>query len=166
MDQKLIFSYLKMKWTYIDKVLCINLKESVKRRIHISKEFKKLFGENGIGVDWEFLEAVYPGHKMYQTLIGKKDKVDTTLGTGPRCFCLARKGEDGKLCTHRRRKLKAAEIAIALSHYLVYQRMIEEGWNWVMVCEDDISFMSGFGEMIDEVIDDSIWVTDRPAMIC
>ena len=153
-----------MKWSYIDKVLCINLKDSVRRRGHITKEFKKLFAGNE--ECWDFLEAVYPGHKMYQSHIGNKDKVDTSLGMGPRCFCLARKGEDGKLCTHRRRKLKAAEIAIAMSHYLVYQRVVEKEWNWVLVCEDDISFMSGFGEMIDEVIDDSVWSADRPTMIC
>jgi len=163
-----------MGWKYIEQIYCINLKESVRRRKHMLKEFDKLtkWAKNSNRPHVEFIEAISPGHTLYHKYMGMSGKIDTSFGEGPRCFCVdgGEEGADRKKCMHRRRKMKATEIAICLSHYLVYQDIIKNNLQWAMVCEDDIRFSEGFSEMMDTVIGrgkiDDIWVSEEPVMIC
>jgi GR25 family glycosyltransferase involved in LPS biosynthesis len=148
----------------------------------MEKEFGRLAKwaqENESGEDRppvKFIDAIRPGHAMFKKYISIPGKVDTGFGTEPRCFCVdeGEQGADRKKCMHRRRKMKATEIAICLSHYCVYQDMIKNNLQWAMICEDDIRFSEGFSEMMDVVIGsgkiggglDDIWVTGEPVMIC
>jgi GR25 family glycosyltransferase involved in LPS biosynthesis len=134
----------------IDMVFCINLESSKDRREHMKEEFKKL------GVTYSFINAIHPQTNTYISHIKNPKLVDT--GVNRRCYCTSE-------CPHRGRKLRPTEVAISLSHYAVYHKIIKNHYYWSLVCEDDISFIKNFPELINKVIPLNIIESDKPIII-
>lgn len=118
----------------VDQTYCINLKTSQERRQQMIKEFERHH------ISFKFINAVEVGHKECQMVL----KTKTENRVKQRCYCREK-------CRHRARRLRPVEVAIALSHYNVYQDMIAHDYDLALVCEDDIVFHPRFNEIITDL---------------
>ena len=134
----------------LDHIYCINLETSSDRKAHMKKQFKKH------NLRATFVSAVHPKTKEYSNHIKNLSRVDS--GLDRRCFCL-------KECQHKKRKLRPSEIAISLSHYHVYRKMIRNNDYWALVCEDDVVFVKNFVNIINRSIPLEIWEDNTPHII-
>ena len=131
----------------IDKIYCINLESSVDRKKHMKAEFKKHC------LPAIFISAIHPKTKEFRKV---QNKVD--LGFDRRCFCI-------NSCSHKKRKLRPTEIAISLSHYHIYRKIVRNHDNWALVCEDDITFIDNFSQIVSRHIPLDIWEDNQPHII-
>jgi len=115
-----------------DGIYCINLDACIDRKRNIENEFKE------INSTVTFITAISPLHKEY-TALHKTNKVDK--GVHYRCYCLEE-------CKHYPRKLRETEIAISMSHYKAYHKMVEDNVQLGLIIEDDIQFHSDVIEII------------------
>lgn len=107
-----------------DGIYCINLAKCIDRKKNIEKEFQE------INSSVTFIDAISPLHREYNALC-KTNKVDK--GIELRCFCL---GD----CKHYPRKLRETEIAISMSHYKAYHKIVTDNVQLGLIIEDDIQF--------------------------
>ena len=123
----------------IDNIFCINLPESKDRRTAITQEFQKHDMTNKV----VWISATRPDD------LSAYEKNNYDRKSGPRCYCLNK-------CGHRYRKLRLVEVAIAISHRQVYQKIVDQDLDLVMVVEDDIVFHSEFNQILDRLLNKSI----------
>lgn len=165
-----------MNLSYIDNVYCINIKTSNERKNHMKKEFYNA------GIDGKFIDAITPDMNEYNNIIKKglvinKSKYLCTC-VSEKCIHLSnntynlKKEKNGKIKKNEKkrkkiikRKLRKNEIAICLSHLKVYKKIIDSNDSWALVCEDDISFIDNFLNIISNVIDKKIWNSKKPIII-
>lgn len=115
------------------KLYVINLPKSVERRDSIESNLQSL------GLDYEIFPAV-DGHNLtteQQSLVKTEDQVYLPMAGDRQLFV-----ED---------KLSPGEIGCALSHLLVYQRILDSGDDCAAVIEDDCVLTPKFLEALDGV---------------
>ena len=105
------------------KVFLINLDTNIARFAVADRQLKQL------GVDYERFPAVY-GKAMSEA--ERKEAVN-----GFRWWCAIG------------RPIAPAEIGCALSHYRIYQRMVEEEIPYICILEDDVVLKPAFGAQLD-----------------
>lgn len=54
-------------------------------------------------------------------------------------------------------KITAGEIGCSLSHTTILKRMLDEGWNRILILEDDVEFMDGANQFFSQ------WIGQVPA---
>ncbi len=109
-------------------IFIVNLKKDMEKKQHIQELCKKF------GLDIEFIEAVY-GKELLQSDINKvysEKKSIEEIGRG----------------------LSRGEIGCALSHKMIYQRMIDENISEAVVFEDDTEFGQ---EFVNIIIDNNLF---------
>lgn len=137
---------------YIDNIYCINLPSSKERKRHMKKEFKK------IQVNPIFISAISPMDSNYKQ--NKRRFLNPEIRR--RCYCV-------KKCNHKARSLREGEIAICLSHYKTYKKIVENGDKISLVVEDDVVFHKRFQELIDHIFNKlkfkDILLGDKPVVV-
>lgn len=120
-------------WNQIfSKIFVLSLPESVERREHIQKEFRK------IGIEkYEFFDASSPTSSEFQEV---KEKYLVPLKT---CFrCLKKK------CNCENNFLTDYQIANWTSFIRMWKYMIDHEIQFAMLCEDDVTFTPRHQEII------------------
>lgn len=135
----------------VQAIYCINLESCPQRKKHMEKQFSK-YNFSG-----RFIKAIHPGHRVFKKRYHNSKWVDQSWDKS-RCFCV-------NDCDHRVRKLRSTEIAIALSHFSVYEEIGKNKDSWSLVCEDDLVFNENFCDIINRVIPKSMWKTEEPCII-
>lgn len=109
--------------TFFDKIFCINLVDSKKRREEAQARFDKL------GIDVEFFTAVKYGFYPKMLELFKEHPEN---------------GHDFNF---------PGELGCAQSHYSIIKKAKYQGYKNVLIFEDDIVFLKGFNELIQEYLD-------------
>ncbi len=138
---------------HIDNIYCINLETSKERKEHMKKEFKKH------GMSSTFVRAIHPIHREYTINYKNPRKVDISYHN-KRCFC-----QKPQTCIHEPRKIRPIEVAIALSHYYTYKKILKNRDKWALICEDDIKMIDNFMEVIGNVVSSDMWESDDTIII-
>ncbi|VDO36454.1 unnamed protein product [Haemonchus placei] len=111
----------------VEKIYMINLKRRPERRARMERIFEIL------GVDATYWEATdgqnLPTNYQYRILPGYMDP-------------------------YHKRPIKAGEIGCFLSHYRIWQDVVQLGLSRIVVFEDDLRFTDGGLERIKEVLED------------
>jgi collagen beta-1,O-galactosyltransferase len=116
-------------WFGFDNIYVINLKRRPKR-LERMREIMKL-----LGVEFSLFEAV-DGQ-----LLGEKDM------SGIRML-------PGYLDPYYKRPIKRGEIGCFLSHYRIWEEMVEKDLDRVLIFEDDIVFAENATKILREMVED------------
>lgn len=108
------------------RIFVINLKRSIERR----REIEKLMSRHSIS--FEFYEAIDGQLLDRQTIIESRKRSN-----------LWYKQDEGP-----NESMKLGEIGVALSHYNIYQKIIQENIEMAIVLEDDANFDERFGQFL------------------
>ncbi|MEL3901409.1 MAG: glycosyltransferase family 25 protein [Treponema phagedenis] len=106
------------------KVFIVNLKESIDRRQYMIEEMKKT------NLQYEFFDAV--NGKDIKNIEEIYDKENAIKAYG--------------------RELKLGEIGCAMSHLLIYKKMIDENIEQALIFEDDIIIANDFNRVFSEIL--------------
>ncbi|UTC76287.1 glycosyltransferase family 25 protein [Treponema sp. OMZ 792] len=106
------------------RVFIVNLKESTDRRQHMIEEMKKT------NLQYEFFDAV--NGKDIKNIEEVYDKESAIKEYG--------------------RELKLGEIGCAMSHLLIFKKMIEEDIEQALIFEDDIIISNDFNKVFSEIL--------------
>ena len=125
--------------TFFDKIYVINLKESIDRNIHIKNEFQK----KGI-TNYEFFEAEHYNNSEVKELLNSNKVISF-----PPCFrCLKNR------CRCENNFLTKYQIANWLSFIKLFNKILVDENDFVLICEDDIVFTKQstfiFNELLNE----------------
>ncbi|AFJ48926.1 glycosyltransferase family 25 protein [Shimwellia blattae] len=116
-------------------VYVVSLKRDVARRDKICADFA------AIGVEFEFFDAVdAKSPERYQV-------IQQARSTG------------------RGSVMSDGEIACALSHQYLYQKLLDEGHDWVVVLEDDVIVDRRFKQFIDQISAASLAHLDKQDLV-
>ena len=123
--------------TIFDNIYVINLKKSIDRREHIENEFKR------VGIDkYEFFEAT--PHDS--------DEVKNLLKSGlvkqfPTCFrCNMNR------CNCENNFLTPYQLGNWCSFIKLFNDILNNKYNFVLICEDDIVFSHQYKRIIDKLL--------------
>ncbi|GHU75172.1 hypothetical protein FACS189461_0910 [Spirochaetia bacterium] len=105
------------------KIYVISLKKSVERQESIIKQF------NALGLEFEFFDAVN----------GKALTPEE----------IARYSDSNKAKKYLKRELTKGEIGCALSHFLIYKKIIDEHIDHAIILEDDAQLTDDFPLVIE-----------------
>ena len=106
------------------KVFIVNLKESLDRRQYMIEEMKKT------NLQYEFFDAVNgKGIKNIDKIYDKETAIKV-YG----------------------RELKLGEIGCAMSHLLIYKKMLEENIDQALIFEDDIIIANDFNKVLSKIL--------------
>lgn len=111
------------------EIFMINLKRRPERRIKMELTLKEL------GIDYTYFEAV-DGRKLTDEVIAEKGIVLMPEYLDP----------------YHKRPMKMGEIGCFLSHYTIWQRMVENNLEEVLILEDDIKFEPYFRNQAVELM--------------
>ena len=122
-------------WNQIfDKILVISLKECVDRRSHIEREFAR------VGIEqYEFFDASSPSSPEFREIVENPARIKR----GPECFRCNR-----KRCNCENNYLTDFQIANWVSFIRVWQHIVDNNLQFVLVCEDDIVFTHQFQRIV------------------
>jgi collagen beta-1,O-galactosyltransferase len=107
----------------------INLKRRPERKIKMELSLREL------GIDYTYIEAV-DGRTLNDEILNQKG-VKFMVGY-----------ED----PYHKRPMKMGEIGCFLSHFMIWQQMVEKNLEEVLILEDDIKFEPYFRETAEEVM--------------
>lgn len=111
------------------EIFMINLKRRPERKIKMELTLKEM------GIEYTYFEAV-DGKTLNDEIISQKG-IKFMVGY-----------ED----PYHKRPMKMGEIGCFLSHYMIWQQMIERNLKEVLILEDDIKFEPYFTERAEEVM--------------
>lgn len=114
----------------LDHIYMINLERRPERRLRMENLFREL------GLDVEYFAAVD----------GKKLDVNIIKEMGIQLF-------EGYEDPYHHRQMTMGEIGCFLSHYRIWEKMIENNQNEVLIIEDDIRFESYFNDRAVSILD-------------
>ena len=127
---------------FFDKIFIINLKDATKRLKTVSKQYRK----NGIKFD--VYEGIDGRCKEVSECNKKQKSFEKTYGV-----------KYGKRIKNPKERLPASSLTLA--HKLIYTEMLEQGWDRILISEDDVWFHKDsekrFKKAIEELPDDSDW---------
>ncbi|KAL3312013.1 hypothetical protein Ciccas_009399 [Cichlidogyrus casuarinus] len=115
-----------------DKIFVVNLERRVTRLKLMQYCLKHL------GIEWQLFQAV-DGKKLNDSLLN-------SWGI---------KQMDGYYDPYHNRSLKYGEIGCFLSHYQIWQEMIEKGYQSVLIFEDDVRFSAGFMRSMRKALEEA-----------
>jgi GR25 family glycosyltransferase involved in LPS biosynthesis len=118
-------------------IYVLNLKESIDRREHIEKEFKRVNITN-----YNFFEAT-PYYSDEVKDLMKSDFVKKF----PNCFRC-----DKKRCSCENNYLTPFQIANWCSFLNIFKDIIQNDYQFVLICEDDIVFTFQYKRIIDKLL--------------
>ena len=123
--------------TVFDKIYVLNLKESTDRRAHIEAEFTRV----GI-TKYDFFEAVS----------SESDEVKKMMNSNfvkkfPNCFRC-----DKKRCSCENNFLTKFQIGNWCSFLKIFVDIINNNYNFVLICEDDIVFTSQYERIVNKLL--------------
>jgi collagen beta-1,O-galactosyltransferase len=121
--------YPELSRLSFSEVFMINLKRRPERRVKMEMTLREL------GIDYTYREAVD----------GKKLSIEILAEKGIK---LMPEYED----PYHKRPMKMGEVGCFLSHYAIWQRMVEKDLQEVLVLEDDIKFEPYFREAATELM--------------
>lgn len=116
-------TYPKLSKLLFSEIFMINLKRRTERRVKMEMTLKEL------GIDYTYFEAV-DGRKLTDEILVEKGIKFMVEYEDP----------------YHKRKMKMGEIGCFLSHYAIWETMIEKNLQEVLVLEDDIKFEPYFRE--------------------
>ena len=61
-------------------------------------------------------------------------------------------GKDIQAVTNGKQRINGAEIGCSLSHKRILEMIVENGWEQVLIHEDDVEFVENFNERFEEAI--------------
>lgn len=106
------------------QIFIINLKESTDRRQYMIEEMKKL------NIQYEFFDAINGKNIKNIDKIYDKETAIKVYG----------------------RELKLGEIGCAMSHLLIYKKMLEENIEQALIFEDDIIIANDFNKVFSQIL--------------
>ena len=121
-----------------DEIFMVNLERRQDRHDRMKYNFDNL------GIDYELVPAV-DGRKMDETLLAEKGITMLPQFSEP----------------FHGRALTYGEIGCFLSHYQLWQRMVEENLETVLIFEDDIKFEPFFVEKLEYLKKELVQLGDR-----
>lgn len=114
------------------EIYMINLKRRPERREKMERTLKEL------GLDFTYLEAV-DGKLLTDEILAQKDITLLPEYADP----------------YHKRPMTMGEIGCFLSHYTIWQKMVELNQEEVLVLEDDIRFEPYFAERAEQLMEDA-----------
>jgi collagen beta-1,O-galactosyltransferase len=129
--QKYVEYPIKSKLTF-DEIYMINLKRRPERRKKMKASFKEL------GIDFKYIEAV-DGKKLTDEILIEKGITLLPQYSDP----------------YHKRKMTMGEVGCFLSHYTIWEKMVAENQQEVLILEDDIRFEPFFNEKVKMFMDDA-----------
>ncbi|KAG5670382.1 hypothetical protein PVAND_000652 [Polypedilum vanderplanki] len=121
--------YPELSKLSFSEIFMINLKRRTERKLRMEMTLREL------GIDYTYFEAID----------GKKITSETLVERGIKFMP---EYED----PYHKRPMKMGEVGCFLSHYTIWQRMIDNNLNEVLVLEDDIKFEPYFRESAIELM--------------
>lgn len=124
---------------FFDKIFIINLKDATKRLKTVSKQYRKK------GIKFDVYEGIDGRCKEVSECNKKQKSFEKTYGV-----------KYGKRIKNPKERLPASSLTLA--HKLIYTEMLEQGWDRILISEDDVWFHKDsekrFKKAIEELPDD------------
>jgi len=120
-----------------DKIYVLNLKESLDRKNHIENEFKRV----NI-INYTFFEATPYDSDEVKNLMNSN-----FVKKFPNCFRC-----NNKRCNCENNFLTSFQIANWCSFIRIFQDIIQNNYNFVLICEDDIVFTFQYERIINKLL--------------
>ncbi|XP_031561834.1 procollagen galactosyltransferase 2-like isoform X2 [Actinia tenebrosa] len=122
----------------LDEIYMINLKRRPLRRRRMLASLKEL------GIDVKLVDAVD----------GNSLTIDQIKEMGIKML-------PGYFDPYSKRALTMGEIGCFLSHYFIWEEMLNKGLNNVLVLEDDVRFESNFRRKVEAFLDEAFQIRDK-----
>lgn len=119
------------------EIFMINLKRRPERRIKMELTLREL------GIDYTYFEAI-DGKKLSDDVLVEKGIKFMPEYADP----------------YHKRPMKMGEVGCFLSHYTIWQKMVEENLKEVLILEDDIKFEPYFRERAEELMNEAREIGD------